>query len=374
MQMKTLRVILAIMFCLGVVSPLFALPPSVKINGDRSVSFRYQDPNASKVSLYLEGYSELPMTKGEKGEWSVNTPALEPNLYGYRFVVDGVSMLDPMNAATKPNLLFVENVVLISGDNPMPWEIANVPHGVLHRHHFHSNVVSDERDYYVYTPPNYDPRARRRYPVLYLLHGYSDDASAWTAVGQAHNILDNLIAQRKAQPMIVVMPLGYGTHAIIERGWAGLGDSEEWLRSMTAFRTSLLEEVIPQVERDYRVRSDRESRAIAGLSMGGAESLFTGLNYADQFAYIGAFSTGGLNRELQGYFPQAGPEMNKQLRLLWVTCGREDRLYARHKDILVFLQEKGVKTTGLETPGAHTWLVWRKNLVDFAPLLFNTKR
>ena len=372
--MKTLRLSLAIMFCLGVVSPLVALPPSVTINADHSATFRFQSPNASKVMLYLEGYSELSMTKGEKGEWTVNTPPIEPNLYGYRFIVDGVSMLDPMNAATKPNLLFLENVILITGDSPMPWEVSSVPHGVLHRHHFHSNVISDERDYYVYTPPSYDRRARRRYPVLYLLHGYSDDASAWSAVGQAHNILDNLIAQGKAQPMIVVMPLGYGTRAVIERGWAGLGDSEEWLRNMTAFRKSLLEEVIPQVERDYRVRADRESRAVAGLSMGGAESLFTGLNNANQFAWIGAFSTGGLNRGLQEYFPQAGPELNKQLRILWVTCGREDRLYSRHKDILAFLQEKGVKTTGLGTPGAHTWLVWRKNLVDFVPLLFQGKR
>ncbi|HUO59605.1 MAG TPA: alpha/beta hydrolase-fold protein [Candidatus Acidoferrales bacterium] len=372
--MKSLRLSLAIMLCLGVVSPLAALPPSVKMNEDRSVTFHLRNPNASKVLLALEGFAQFPMMKGENGEWTVSTPPLEPNLYGYYFVVDGVTMLDPMNAATKPNLLYVENILLLSGENRMPWEIAEVPHGVLHRHHFHSKVIGDERDYYVYTPPNYDPRARRRYPVLYLLHGYSDDASGWSAVGQAHVILDNLIAQGKAQPMLVVMPLGYGTREIIEHGWAGLSDSQEWLHSMTAFRHSLLDEIVPQVERDYRVRSDRDSRAIAGLSMGGAESLFTGLNYPDRFAWVGAFSSGGLNRELTEYFPQAGPQLNQHFRLLWITCGREDHLYQRHKEILAFLQQKSVNATGLETNGAHTWMVWRKNLVDFVPLLFQTKR
>src|SRR5262249_29131930 len=162
---------------------------------------------------------------------------------------------------------------------------------------YRSGVVGDERDFYVYTPPGYNPGADRRYPVLYLLHGFSDDASGWTAVGRAHVILDNLIAQRKAKPMLVVMPLGYGAPAIAPRTGPALRDPNLGQRNYDRFRNALLTEVLPEVEKTYRVATDRSSRAIAGLSMGGAESLFVGLNALDRFAWVGAFSSGGLRQE-----------------------------------------------------------------------------
>src|SRR5208337_3575425 len=155
----------------------------------------------------------------------------------------------------------------------LPWEINLVPHGVIHHHFYRSGIVGDDRDFYVYTPPAYNPEAKKLYPALYLLHGFSDDASAWTAVGRAHVILDNLIAQGKAKPMIVVMPLGYGAPEILSPTFHGFRDSSLVDRNMDRFRQALLTEVIPQVEKIYRVSPDRQSRAIAGLSMGGAESL-----------------------------------------------------------------------------------------------------
>ena len=183
---------------------------------------------------------------------------------------------------------------LLRGPASLPWEVTGVPRGAVHHHFYRSGVVGDNRDFYVYTPPGYDLKAKRPYPVLYLLHGYSDDASGWTAVGRAHVILDNLIAQGKAKPMLVVMPLGYGAPEIVSRNGPRLRDPGLRQRNFDKFRDALLAEVIPEVEKSYRVAKDRGSRAIAGLSMGGAESLYTGLNALDRFAWVGAFSSGGL--------------------------------------------------------------------------------
>jgi enterochelin esterase family protein len=251
--------------------------------------------------------------------------------------------------------------------------INDVPHGIVHRHLYKSRVVGDQRDFYVYTPPDYDPNGRTRYPVLYLLHGYSDDASGWTAVGRAHVILDNLIAQRKAKPMLLVMPLGYGAPEIVQPNFAGFRDPNLRQRNFDRFRDALLTEVIPQVEKSYRVSKDRGARAIAGLSMGGAESLFVGLNALDRFAWVGAFSSGGLSDDFNAAFPALDSKANGQLRLLWIACGTEDRLIDTSRRFRDWLKTKEVRNTGLETPGAHTWMVWRRYLAAFAPLLFQDR-
>jgi enterochelin esterase family protein len=206
--------------------------------------------------------------------------------------------------------------------------------------------------------------------VLYLLHGYSDDARAWTEVGRAHVILDNLIAQGKARPMVVVMPLGYGAPEIVSRSGPPLRDPELRRRNYDRFRDALIGEMIPQVERNYRVLTDRVSRAIAGLSMGGAESLYIGLNALDRFAWIGAFSTGGLGEEFDKTFPALDAKANAQLRLLWVGCGTEDRLIELNRKFREWLKSREVRHAWVETPGAHTWMVWRRYLAEFVPLLF----
>jgi len=345
-------------------SPALITP---EVHSDNSVTFRFRAPNAQEVKLTREGAEGLAMQKDDAGVWTVNTAPLPPDYYGYSIVVDGQRSIDPYNSLLKPNLLSTENMVHIQGPPSLPWELNDVPHGEVHHHFYRSAVANDDRDFYVYTPPGYDPAAKKTYPVLYLLHGYSDDASGWTAVGRANIILDNLIAQGKTKPMIVVMPLGYGTMEMIRVGW---GDPEVREQNLTKFREALLTEVMPKVESEYRITKDRNSRAIAGLSMGGSESLLTGLNNLDKFAWVGAFSAGGLPEPFDKDFSGLDANANQKLHLLWIACGTEDRLITANRNLREWLKTKGVQHTDIETPGMHTWMVWRRNLAEFSGLLF----
>jgi enterochelin esterase family protein len=334
------------------------------------VTFRFHDPNAVEVMLGLEGSKPVPMQKDDQGVWSLTIGPLDPDFYGYFFQADGVSLVDPSNPLMKPNLLNTQSMVHLPGPASLPWEINDIPHGVVHHHFYKSVVVGDQRDFYVYTPPAYDPSAKAKYPVLYLLHGFSDDASGWIAVGRANVILDNLIANGKAKPMLVVMPLGYGAPEILARGFGGFDDHTLRDRNFDRFSTTLLTEVIPQVEKNYRVSEDRNSRAIAGLSMGGSESLLTGLNNLDKFAWIGAFSSGGLDEDFAVDFPSLDSSANSKIRLLWIACGTDDGLITINRSFREWLKSKGIRHDDVETPGAHTWMVWRRNLAAFAPQLF----
>jgi enterochelin esterase-like enzyme len=361
--------------CLGVTMstiPAEAQQPliSPQVKPDNRVTLLLRAPNAQNVQLTREGSAPIPMHKNDQGIWTVKTDPIEPDIYGYAFVVDSVTLLDPSNPYMKPNLLHTQSLLHVPGPSSLPWEVNDVPHGIIHHHRYASAVVGDKRDYYVYTPPGYDPKSESMYPVLYLLHGFSDDASAWTAVGRAEIILDNLIAQGKAKAMVVVMPLGYGAPEIVERTGPGLRDHGIRDRNYTRFRDALFTEVIPSVEKSYRVRPDRSSRAIAGLSMGGAESLLTGLNALDRFAWIGAFSSGGMDGDFDAVFPALSSEVNKQLKLLWIACGKEDHLIDLNRKLNGWLDSKGIKHVQIETAGAHTWMVWRRNLATLAPLLF----
>jgi enterochelin esterase-like enzyme len=348
-------------------------PPLVspEVHPDGSVIFRFRAPNALQVTLALEGAQPIAMKKDEQGVWSVQTAALSPDYYGYAFVADGVQLIDPSNPLLQPNLLATENLVHIPGPSSLPWELNDVPHGEVHHHFYRSKVADDDRDYYVYTPPGYDPAAQTTYPVLYLLHGFSDDASGWTAVGRCNVILDNLIGQGKAKAMIVVMPLGYGTMEFVRLGWGAWSHAELRDKNFANFQKALLTEVMPKVESEYRVVRDRNARAIAGLSMGGSESLLTGLNNLHKFAWIGAFSSGGIPQDFGKDFPALEAKANQQIRLLWIACGTEDRLITVNRNLREWLKLKDVRYTEIETPGQHTWMVWRRNLAEFAGLLFH---
>jgi enterochelin esterase-like enzyme len=343
---------------------------SPEVHSDGSVTFRFRAPNALDVKVEREGAEPVPMQKDEQGVWSVTTAPLSPDYYGYSILVDGVRSLDPSNPLLVPNLLESGNAVHVPGPSSLPWELNDVPHGEIHHHFYKSAVAGDDRDYYVYTPPGYDPAAKKTYPVLYLLHGFSDDASAWTAVGRANVILDNLIALGKAKPMIVVMPLGYGTLEFVNLGWNAWDHTELRDRNFKKFSAALLTEVMPQVENEYRITKDRNARAIAGLSMGGSESLLTGLNNLDKFSWVGAFSSGGIPDDFAKDFPALDAGANRQLHLLWIACGTEDHLITINRNLRGWLKTKDVKMTEIETPGMHTWMVWRRNLAEFAQLLF----
>lgn len=346
---------------------------SPEVHADGRVTFRFRAPHAQDVAVSRAGAPRLPMTRDGQGVWTATTAALEPDIYQYTFNVDGQSALDPMNGWIAPNLLNPSNMLRVagpsSGEGRRPWDPADVPRGQLHRHFYRSARVGDHRDYYVYTPPGYSSTRATRYPVLYLLHGFSDDASGWTAVGQAHVILDNLIAQKQVVPMVVVMTLGYGAPEIVTRGPR---PPQLRMKNMDGYRDALFTEVVPAIEREYHVDARREARAIAGLSMGGAESLYVGLNAIDRFAWIGAFSAGGLGTpsELPQVFPSLTAEQGRRLRKLWIACGTEDGLIEANRQVRAFLTERGVPHDAIETPGAHTWTVWRRNLAAFTPMLF----
>jgi len=366
---------LAFVFAVAFASAAFAQTPpaplvSPEVHSDSRVTFRFRAPNAKEVALSMEGTSkDLTMQKDEQGVWSVTTEPLTPDFYGYAFVADGVHLIDPSNPLMKPNLLNTTSQVHVPGPD-LPWEVGEVPHGEVHHHFYKSAVVGDQRDFYVYTPPGYDARGKQTYPVLYLLHGFSDDASGWTAVGRAHVILDNLIAQGKAKPMLVVMPLGYGAPEILRGGFGAFRDTELRDRNYARFSEALLREVLPRVESAYLVNKDRNSRAIAGLSMGGSESLLTGLNHLAEFAWIGAFSSGGLPEEFEKDFPGLDAKANQELKLLWIACGVDDRLIDLNRKLRAWLEASGIRKVDVETPGAHTWMVWRRNLATFTGLLF----
>jgi enterochelin esterase-like enzyme len=351
------------------IAPTHPAPPTVHPDG--SITFHFPAPGAKNVLLNLEGADPQPMTQGEDSVWTLTTAPLQPELYGYGFRADGIAYLDPGSVLVKPNLLNVQNEIEVPGPQPMDWDMQDVPHGVLHHHFYQSQTLARQSDFYVYTPPDYNPK--KKYPVLYLLHGYSDDASGWTAVGRANIILDNLIAQNKIKPMIVVMPLGYGTMDMITHSWGAWDHKELVNRNFAQYTQILLNEVRPQAEKMYSISKDRKDHAITGLSMGGGESLRTGLNHLDDFAYIGAFSSAVPDQaDFDQVFPNLASEVKNKdrLKLLWVACGTDDHLITSNRAFTAWLKQQQIPVTVIETPGRHTWMVWRDNLIHFTPLLF----
>jgi enterochelin esterase family protein len=340
---------------------------SPEIHPDNTVTLRLRAPNAQKVDLVLEG-ATTPLQRGDDELWSATTAVLAPEIYAYRFVVDGTPILDPRNTDVRDNLQSLWSNLTVPGTPPEPWELQSIPHGIVEHHFYSSQVVlglpNNQSDYYVYTPPGYNAKARRSYPVLYLLHGFSDAADGWSSVGKANFILDNLIATGKAKPMIVVMTLGYGNMAVLKPGRNPVLSAQ----SIELYQKALLSEVIPQIEANYHVSKKREDRAIAGLSMGGHESLLIGLTHPELFAWIGTFSA-GLNANNISQLPQTTPQ-KANLRLLWMACGVDDALLKSNQNVIATLKAEGLPVTAIETPGHHQWPVWRDNLIHFAPLLF----
>jgi enterochelin esterase-like enzyme len=358
---------------LGQESPSFN---SREVHADGRITFRYLDATAGKILLHLEGAADpLAMEKDSAGVWSVVTPVLAPEIYGYSFEVDGQERGDPHNSEVTPNLVAVGNMVTVPGATLQLWEAHDGPHGVVHHHFYTSKVVSGladgQSEVYVYTPPGYDAKKGKRYPVLYLLHGWSDMANGWMAVGKANFIFDNLIAEGKVKPMVVVMPLGYGDMKFVLNGHGGWDDNAVIERNVNLFSQALLTEVLPRVESEYRVSNKRDDRAIAGLSMGGLESLTVGLKHPELFAWVGGFSSALGHNDKERFAGVNGK--NAKLRLLWIACGTDEQLLAPNRKFIAWLKTKDVPLTAVETPGMHTWMVWRDDLGRFAPLIFQQK-
>src|SRR3954470_1610593 len=255
---------------------------SPEVAADGRVTFRLRAPNAKEVSVAIGG-KRLPMQKDEQGVWSLTTDPMTADIYTYSVVVDDTPINDPANRQVQTSFGSFQSMFVIPGAKP--WlPSPGVPRGAITRHAYHSAIANADRDFFVYTPAGYDAHRSQPYPVLYLLHGLGDDAERWlTGGGGASNIFDNLIAEKKALPMVVVAPLGYGTAT----GPTGGRTAE----NLVGYSKILLEEVMPTVDKSYNVSKNREQRAIAGLSMGGAETLYVGLNHLDKFAWIGAFSS-----------------------------------------------------------------------------------
>jgi enterochelin esterase-like enzyme len=346
-------------------------PPAVRspeVAADGRVTFRVRAPGASKVTVFCECLSTEPaLTKGVDDVWSVTVGPIEPDIYEYHFTVDGVDNLDQRNPVVKynsrPNL--IESVVDVPGPGPMFYDVKPVPHGTVSIKYYPSRATGTTRRAFVYTPPNYE-RSATRLPVLYLLHGADGDETVWTQFGRVNLILDNLIAEKKAAPMIVVMPFAYAYP------WhAGVAADKQ----RADFEKDLLTDLIPFVQNNYRVAADRDHRALAGLSMGGGLTLAIGPRHLDTFSRLAVFSSGAGQAPEKTLADVAAnaKNVNGQLKLLWIGVGTEDGAMAGAKRTSEFLNSAGIKHTFKTTPGAHTWIVWRKYLNEVAPQLWGSQ-
>lgn len=370
---------------------------SPEVSADGHVTFRLFAPQAQNVRLAASDIRGLGQTgvfkKQEDGVWLLTIGPIDPGAYRYNFNVDGVATVDPRNPSISESNTNVWSLVYIPGADFM--DTKNIPHGAVAAVHYYSTALGTWRRMHVYTPPGYE-LSNEKYPVFYLLHGAGDSDDSWTSVGRANFILDNLISTKKAKPMIVVMTAGHTSRTPAPAGRGGGG----FLSPADDFAKDFVTDVMPYVEKHYRVLTDRAHTAIAGLSMGGSQTLNIAVPHLDRFAYIGVYSSG-----LIGEFPGArGPDLRgggadapavvpasaasgstweqrnqatldnaalkKGLKLVWFSTGKDDGLITTSKATVGMLKSHGFNAVFEESPGAHTWINWRNYLNTFAPQLF----
>lgn len=350
--------------------PQFSSPV---VEADNKVTFKIHSPNAQAVTINGSwmGYGQTtPLTKGAEDVWSVTVGPLDPSMYHYNFFIDGVSAIDPKNAHALRDGVRYASMLIVPGDGSKLFEVSDIAHGSMSLVWYNSPSLKLNRRMYVYTPPGYES-SKDKYPVLYLLHGGGGDEDAWTSLGRANYILDNLIAQGKAKPMIVVMTNGNAFQTSSLRTAPNTPEitRETFMKYAGLFETSLVKDVIPYVEKNYRVKASKESRAVAGLSMGGMQTITASIEYPDMFGYIGVFSSGIFqpSPDHEAKFmalKKAG--MNKY----WVACGKDDFVMESNKRLLEMLKKTEIKHEYFENAGGHTWANWRTYLSMFAPMLF----
>jgi enterochelin esterase-like enzyme len=347
-------------------------PLAYEVHPDRTVTFRLRAAQATTVGVSGDFAQTAPtMTKGQDGTWSVTVGPLRPALYNYAFTVDGVRALDPANPMTATaDRSSGSSMFEVKGDQPAPYDLQPVPHGTLHVNYYVSKKFETPHMVWVYTPPGYET-STAKYPALYLLHGAGDTEAGWVTTGRANLILDNLIAAGKAKPMIVVMPYGRAGQS------ATLGPAVPAAASTAqggaVFPNDVVEDVVPFAEKEYRISSRADDRAIAGLSMGGNQTLLIGLTHLDLFHYIGAFSPVIFNQSVEEDFKPAFADAaasNKKLKLFNIYCGKTDTLFQSNQSFDEVLGKHQIKHTFIQTEEWHVWRNWRDYLADFAPRLF----
>ena len=365
-----------LLLCAGIITStcIYAQPQggpvinSPQVRPDNTVVFSFLSRTAKEVKLSTQiEKSPVLMTKDSTGIWTVTLGPVKPDIYPYHFVVDGTSVADPRNSATFPNEGFQSSLVEITGQAPLVHTLQNVPHGTVSYRYYNSPELGI-RPVVIYTPPGYEREMKTKYPVLYLLHGTTDTEETWTKVGKANVILDNLIAQGKARPMIIVMPYGRAYPTISKSS----GSLRNW-ENLQEFKKDFMNNLIPFVEQNYRVKADRDNRAIAGFSGGGGETLYLGLNNPDLSAWICGFAPGMLKEEFDrnNALAFSDPALtNKRLKLFWIGVGKEDMLYNVVREYLTVLDGKGIKHETFISDGGHTWMNCKLYLATIAQKLF----
>lgn len=349
---------------------------SPEVHPDRTVTVRLSAPKATEVILsgnITVDKPQIPMTKDAAGVWSVTVGPLDPDIYEYYFLVDGVTASDAVSRYIRPAAgnQGTYSQVEVPGDGPMFYDARAVPHGEVRINTYESKALGVTRTVWVYTPPSYD-KGNTRYPVLYLLHGAGGNENNWVTTGRANLIMDNLIADGKAKSMVVVMPLARAEQS------DNVGPRKT-VTDRNAFENDLLGDIIPLVEKTYRVSNQPDQRALAGLSAGGASTLSIGMKHPEMFHWIAAMSSAigvlGGNMEQQFAPALADPaKLNKSFHLFWVSCGTEDTLFNSNQQFDKLLSDHGVKHNWHTEPGAHWYRVWRKDLHEFAPMLFTSQK
>ena len=347
--------------------PFSANLNSPQVNDDHTVIFRLRAPKAESVALsgamttILGSRGNIPFTKGEDGIWTLTIGPLPVDMYQYNLVVDGVSMADPNNTYAAFTAMPPYSELIVHGDGPSWWDAKEgVPHGSITRHIYYSPVTEGEREIYVYTPPQYD--INKKYPVLYLQHGNAENEYGWSVQGHAGQIMDNLLAQKKAVPFIIVMDYGQGQNIHLVGKFA---PKEQDNRNNDAFAVVLMNDIIPFIEKEYRLNTYAQHRAMAGLSMGGGQTRRITLATPTKFGYIGMFSGGTISPE----DVQAAKGFQDTAKLVFMSCGSKEN--PKVMEAAEALNKMGVKAAGYVSEGtAHEWHTWRRSLYQFAQQIF----
>jgi enterochelin esterase family protein len=389
MHARSIAALTILLAAVGLSAQAPAPTPAVtspEVLSDGRVTFRLLAPQAQDVSLRgsdIPGNQRgTPMTKGEDGVWEATLGPLESGAYRYNFNVGGVTVIDPRNPLTSESNNNTWSLVYVPGSDVFDTKI--IAHGAVASVTYYSTALAKHRRMHVYTPPGYES-GQQKYPVFYLLHGAGDSDDAWTSVGRAGFIFDNLIARKKAKPMIVVMPAGHTTRTPAASPVPGAG------RPRDEFADDFLTDVVPHIEKNYRVLPGRANRAIAGLSMGGGQTLNISIAHLEMFSYVGVFSSGVFGLVPRPPAPGApapatppapstweqdhlaaldNATAKKGLRLMWFSTGVDDGLMPTTKATVELLKKHGFDVVFKESPGGHTWINWRNYLVEFTPQLF----